>query len=91
MGQLDDQRLSVQKAFKDCKYMVPSFQREFVWEGEEVQELIDDVEGQFLADPKSQYFLGTMIVHQAMAAWPSSTDSSASRASSCGFVRSGIT
>jgi uncharacterized protein with ParB-like and HNH nuclease domain len=65
MGQLDDQRLSVQKAFKDCKYMVPSFQREFVWEGEEVQELIDDVEGQFLADPKSQYFLGTMIVHQS--------------------------
>jgi uncharacterized protein with ParB-like and HNH nuclease domain len=64
MEELDDQRLSVQRAFQDYKYVVPSFQREFVWEDEQVQELVDDVQGQFLASKESQYFLGTMIVHK---------------------------
>lgn len=62
--ELDDQRLWVLKAFSDCKYVVPSFQREYVWDDEEVQELLEDVQDQFLANPSSQYFLGTMIVHQ---------------------------
>lgn len=54
--------LSLEKVFSDF-YVVPSFQREYVWEEKQVEQLLQDVFGQFSDDGQtSEYFIGSMVV-----------------------------
>lgn len=41
------------------KLQIPSYQRDYAWEAEQVRQLIEDVE----ATPEGEYFLGTLILH----------------------------
>ncbi|WP_017306031.1 DUF262 domain-containing protein [Spirulina subsalsa] len=68
---IESQNLSISKIFQDF-YIVPSFQREYVWKEEQVEKLLQDVleyldldEGE---SSSSEYFLGSIVV------CPDSTD-----------------
>ena len=52
--------LTVQEAFS-VFYNVPEYQREYVWQDEHIEQLLEDV---FLAfeDSRENYFLGTIMV-----------------------------
>ena len=66
---IESKDLSIEDLFKDF-YTVPDFQREFVWEREQVEKLLQDVqdeffdeEGQLIKGP--EYFLGSIVVCRA--------------------------
>jgi uncharacterized protein with ParB-like and HNH nuclease domain len=45
-------------------FVVPNFQREYVWGTEEVRQLLEDINSEFSAsdrDPDSEYFIGTIV------------------------------
>src|SRR5438067_3819703 len=45
-------------------FVVPNFQREYVWETEQVRQLLEDINSEFSAydrDPDSEYFIGTIV------------------------------
>jgi hypothetical protein len=56
--------LTIAELFKDF-YVVPSYQREYVWTEENVQQLLEDVAHEFpesAATPGPEYFLGSIVV-----------------------------
>ena len=46
---------TVNSAFQDF-YVVPDYQREYVWEGAQVEQLLFDLLEAYEADPKKAYF-----------------------------------
>lgn len=43
-------------------YIVPDYQREYVWETDNVNELLNDVNEQFSRNVESEYFIGSIVV-----------------------------
>src|SRR5436853_4967244 len=62
MAKIESKQFTVEKAFKDCFYIVPDYQREYVWTDREVQQLVDDIDDQFATSSGSEYFVGTVLV-----------------------------
>jgi hypothetical protein len=52
----------VEEAFRECFYIVPDYQREYVWTDKEVQQLLDDIDEQIDGASGREYFIGTVIV-----------------------------
>jgi uncharacterized protein with ParB-like and HNH nuclease domain len=66
---IESKDLSIEDLYKDF-YTVPDFQREFVWERDQVERLLQDVQdefynedGQLIKGP--EYFLGSIVVCRA--------------------------
>jgi len=53
---------SISSAFKD-HYIVPDYQREYVWDDEQVEQLLADLLEAYDADNKKPYFLGTIVTY----------------------------
>jgi hypothetical protein len=54
--------LTLDKIFNEF-YIVPSFQREYVWEDEQVEQLLRDIHDVFSDDGQaSEYFIGSLVV-----------------------------
>lgn len=51
---------SISSAFKD-HYVVPDYQREYVWNDEQVEQLLFDLLDAYNTDNKKAYFLGTIV------------------------------
>lgn len=43
-------------------YRIPEYQRPFVWEPEQVLELLTDIEYALQNHPEGEYFLGSMVL-----------------------------
>ena len=62
MATIESQDLSIGKLFNDF-YIVPSYQREYVWEDEHVKDFFEDIHNEFSEDGQSSdYFIGSIIV-----------------------------
>lgn len=60
---IDSQDMSLAKLFDDF-YIVPDYQREYIWEEQEVEQLLDDVHAEFQAPQRaeeSEYFIGSIV------------------------------
>lgn len=55
---------SISSAFKD-HYIVPDYQREYVWRDEQIEQLTSDLIEAYNADNKKAYFLGTIVTYDA--------------------------
>ena len=44
-------------------YIVPDYQREFVWEEKHVLQLMQDINQEFSSNPQSEYFIGSTVVY----------------------------
>jgi uncharacterized protein DUF262/uncharacterized protein DUF1524 len=62
MAKIEDHKYSIDEAFRECFYLVPDYQREYVWTDKEVQQLLDDISEQIDAGSKHEYFVGTVLV-----------------------------
>lgn len=63
---IESSDLNLADLFKDF-YTVPDFQREYVWEAENVERLLQDVYDEFYDDPihlapAAEYFIGSVVV-----------------------------
>lgn len=59
---IDGKKYSIEEAFRECFYIVPDYQREYVWTDKEVQQLLDDIDEQIDGDSDLEYFIGTVLV-----------------------------
>ena len=55
---------SISSAFKD-HYVVPDYQREYVWNDEQVEQLLFDLLDAYNTDNKKAYFLGTIVTYDS--------------------------
>ena len=63
---IESKDLSIEDLYKDF-YTVPDFQREFIWDREQVERLLQDVHDEFYDEEGqlikgSEYFLGSIVV-----------------------------
>ena len=45
-------------------YRIPEYQRPYVWDVDQVIELLEDIEQACTANPEAQYFLGSMVLRK---------------------------
>jgi uncharacterized protein with ParB-like and HNH nuclease domain len=45
-------------------YRIPEYQRPYVWDRDQVTELLDDITQAYTSNPDSQYFLGSMVLQK---------------------------
>ncbi|MBZ0147438.1 MAG: DUF262 domain-containing HNH endonuclease family protein, partial [Pseudorhodoplanes sp.] len=62
MAKIEDHKYSIEEAFRECFYIVPDYQREYVWTEKEVQQLLADINEQFDTTDRREYFIGTVLV-----------------------------
>ena len=62
MAKIEDHKYTIQEAFQQCFYIVPDYQREYVWTDKEVNQLLQDIDEQQDLGPAHEYFVGTILV-----------------------------
>ena len=62
MARIENHKYSIEEAFRECFYIVPDYQREYVWTDKEVHQLLEDIGEQIDAGTTRQYFIGTVLV-----------------------------
>lgn len=62
MARIENHKYSIEEAFRECFYIVPDYQREYVWTDREVHQLLEDINEQIDAGSTREYFIGTVLV-----------------------------
>lgn len=62
MARIENHKYSIYEAFGECFYIVPDYQREYVWSEKEVHQLIEDIDEQIDEGSSREYFIGTVLV-----------------------------
>ena len=62
MARIENHKYSIEEAFRECFYIVPDYQREYVWTDKEVHQLLEDIGEQIDAGTAREYFIGTVLV-----------------------------
>jgi hypothetical protein len=65
MARIENHKYSIAEAFQECSYIVPDYQREYVWTDKEVHQLLEDINEQIDAGSTREYFIGTVLVSPA--------------------------
>ena len=72
MAKIENHKYSIEEAFRECFYIVPDYQREYVWTDKEVQQLLDDIDEQIEGGNTHEYFIGMVLVSPRI--WPETTE-----------------
>jgi hypothetical protein len=62
MSRIEEHKYSIEEAFRECFYLIPDYQREYVWKEEEVHQLLEDINEQIDESSTHEYFIGTVLV-----------------------------
>lgn len=62
MMKIESEKLEVIKAFRDFSYVIPDYQREYIWKNQNVEQLLDDIYEEYNDDHDSEYFIGSIVV-----------------------------
>jgi hypothetical protein len=62
MARIENHKYSIEEAFQECFYIVPDYQREYVWTDKEVHQLLEDINEQIDVGVTREYFIGTVLV-----------------------------
>ena len=60
---IDFSKQTLERCFGSFFYIVPDYQREYVWEEQNVKPLLDDIIQAFSFNPTKLYFVGTIVVN----------------------------
>lgn len=55
-------KYNISRAFKNCFYIIPDYQREYVWGDKQINLLLNDIKSSYETNINSEYFIGTTIV-----------------------------
>jgi uncharacterized protein with ParB-like and HNH nuclease domain len=64
MAKIEDHKYSIEEAFRECFYIVPDYQREYVWTEKEVQQLLDDIVNNSTLMSGGNISLGPSLSHR---------------------------
>ena len=62
MARIENHKYTIEEAFRECFYIVPDYQREYVWTDKQVHQLLDDINEKIDTGSSSEYFIGTVLV-----------------------------
>lgn len=62
MARIENHKYSVAEGFQECFYVVPDYQREYVWTDKEIQQLLEDIDEQIDSGSDKEYFVGMILV-----------------------------
>ena len=62
---IENQKLTVKEAFKNYYYIVPPYQRDYVWQTKNVEQLLTDIHDEFQKGEQSEYFIGSTVANRA--------------------------
>ncbi len=62
MARIENHKYTVEEAFRENFYIVPDYQREYIWTDKEIQQLLDDINDEIDASSSHEYFIGTILV-----------------------------
>jgi len=62
LSTISTESLNFSNALNRYYYIVPDYQREYVWKNDEVTQLLDDYSTQMLSSPDTEYFIGVVLV-----------------------------
>ena len=62
MARIENHKYSIEEAFRECFYIVPDYQREYVWTDKEMHQLLEDIDEQIDVGTTREYFIGTVLV-----------------------------
>ena len=62
MARIENHKYSIEEAFRECFYVVPDYQREYVWTDKEVHQLLEDINEQIDVGMTREYFIGMVLV-----------------------------
>lgn len=62
MARIENHKFSIEEAFRECFYVIPDYQREYVWSEIEVHQLLADISEQIDAGSSREYFIGMVLV-----------------------------
>jgi uncharacterized protein with ParB-like and HNH nuclease domain len=62
MAKIENHKYSIEEAFRECFFIVPDYQREYVWTDKEVHQLLEDINDEIDAASTKEYFVGTILV-----------------------------
>jgi uncharacterized protein with ParB-like and HNH nuclease domain len=66
-GEINSEKIFIKDVFK-MWFSIPEYQRPYVWEEEQIQELLDDLTYAHTERPDSEYFLGSFVFQAKPAA-----------------------
>ena len=46
MARLENNKYTIEEAFRECFYIVPDYQREYVWTEKQITQLLEDIDEQ---------------------------------------------
>ncbi len=61
MARIENHKFTIDEAFRECFYVVPDYQREYVWTEKQITQLPEDINEQ-MDSTSSEYFIGTVLV-----------------------------
>lgn len=61
MAHIENHKFTIDEAFRECFYVVPDYQREYVWTEKQITQLPEDINEQ-MDSTSSEYFIGTVLV-----------------------------
>lgn len=62
MARIENHKYSIEEAFRECFYIIPDYQREYVWTDKEVHQLLEDINEQIGTGNAREYFIGMILV-----------------------------
>lgn len=62
LGSIDAQKRIIRNIFKDFWFVIPEYQRSYVWDSDNITDLLDDLWFAFQNKPESEYFLGSLVL-----------------------------
>lgn len=62
MAKITNHQYTIQEAFSECFYIIPDYQREYIWSDKEVYKLLEDIDDEINGSSSGDYFIGTILV-----------------------------
>jgi len=62
---IENQKLNIKESFKNFYYVVPAYQRDYVWTLKNVEQLLNDIKDEFQNGSDSEYFIGSTVVNKS--------------------------
>ena len=63
-NKIDAEKIDFNELFDQFWYVIPEYQRSYVWDIDSVNDLLDDLYFAFLNKPDSEYFLGSLVLRR---------------------------
>jgi uncharacterized protein with ParB-like and HNH nuclease domain len=63
-NRIESEKVTLNKLFSNFWFCVPDYQRSYVWDKDQISELIDDISYAVNHNQERQYFMGSLVFHK---------------------------